>query len=565
MRSLPTTLTLSLPLLSCVLGSNLIRQTGDLHIVNKRISPDGYERSVVLAGKTADKATFPGPTIIGYRGDTFRINVTNSLTDPSMDLSTTIHWHGIHQRHSICADGVAWITQCPIVPNESFIYEFKVPDQAGTYWYHSHHRAQFCDGLRGVLVVYDRHGEDPLRELYDVDDESTIITIADWYHDLSPGLIGFAGPKLPNSTLINGMGRRSEDVSTTLNSFFVSLTCGYLHFQPTSPFSIVNVVYGKRYRFRLVSIACDRAYMFSIDEHPLTIIEADGHATAPHTVNTLTLYTGQRYSVVLHANQGKEGSYWIRASPNDGPVGFKNNINSAVLKYVEEGHSSSESGELLKEPTTTNATNIQPGSVALQESDLHYLSPSSQVLGESYVGGADFVLNLTLGFIPPNTFLINGHPMVFPTTPVLLQILSGTKDPHELVPKENIYVLPKGKVIEINMFGNNSIGGPHPMHLHGHSFDVIKSNDHSEHNFWNPVRRDVVPVGGMNMTSIRFVTDNSGPWLLHCHNQFHLIRGLGAVFVVDSAGTEAANPVPVKWDELCPVWNSTLPSIRGQS
>ncbi|KAG7095072.1 hypothetical protein E1B28_005861 [Marasmius oreades] len=497
------------------------------------------------------KLPFPVQQLLatGSQGDTFRINVTNSLTDPSMDLTTSIHWHGIHQRHSNWADGATWVTQCPIVPNESFVYEFTVPDQAGTYWYHSHHRAQFCDGLRGILVVYDRPGEDPLRELYDVDDESTIITIADWYHDPSPGLIELAGPKLSNSTLINGLGRWSEN--------------------PSSSVSVVNVVYGKRYRFRLVSISCDRAYTFSIDEHPLTIIEADGNPTAPHTVNTLMVYTAQRYSFVLHANKGTKGklsSYWIRANPNDGPVGFEGGINSAVLKYVAEDRNSSklESDE-TKEPTSTNVTNIQPGSVGLQESDLHYLASSSQVPGESYTGGADFVLNLTLGFIPPNTFLINGHPMVFPTTPTLLQILSGARDPHELMPKENIYVLPKGKVIEVNMFGNDTIGGPHPMHLHGHSFDVIKSEDHSEFNFWNPVRRDVVAVGGTNMTSIRFVTDNSGPWLLHCHNQFHLIRGLGAVFVVDSAGTEAINPVPVDWNELCPIWNTTSPSVRGDA
>jgi len=37
----------------------------------------------------------------------------------------------------------------------------------GTYWYHSHFQAQYCDGLRGALVIYDPH--DPHAVLYDVD------------------------------------------------------------------------------------------------------------------------------------------------------------------------------------------------------------------------------------------------------------------------------------------------------------------------------------------------------------------------------------------------------------
>ena len=70
----------------------------------------------------------------------------------------------------------------------------------GTYWYHSHYQAQYCDGLRGALVIYDPN--DPHRRLYDIDNgeirvlfstgsansflvESTVITLADWYHYVS--------------------------------------------------------------------------------------------------------------------------------------------------------------------------------------------------------------------------------------------------------------------------------------------------------------------------------------------------------------------------------------------
>ena len=54
------------------------------------------------------------------------------------------------------------------------------PFTTGTFWYHSHLSTQYCDGLRGAMVVYDP--EDPHADLYDVDDESTVITLTEWYH-----------------------------------------------------------------------------------------------------------------------------------------------------------------------------------------------------------------------------------------------------------------------------------------------------------------------------------------------------------------------------------------------
>ena len=75
------------------------------------------------------------------------------------------------------------------------------PACIGTFWYHSHLSTQYCDGLRGPLVVYDP--SDPNLDLYDVDDgmlspyvidwtqslkrhtESTVITLSDWYHTLA--------------------------------------------------------------------------------------------------------------------------------------------------------------------------------------------------------------------------------------------------------------------------------------------------------------------------------------------------------------------------------------------
>ncbi|KAK7443247.1 laccase, multicopper oxidase, benzenediol:oxygen oxidorectuctase [Stygiomarasmius scandens] len=150
------------------LGVDIITDSGDLHIVNKKLAPDGFERDTVVAGTSSDGGSMPGPIIRGKKGDKFSLNVIDELVDPAFVRTTSIHWHGLFQKHTNWADGPAFVTQCPIAPNNSFLYEFEVPDQAGTYWYHSHVGIQYCDGLRGAFIIDDPN--DPQKHLYDVDD-----------------------------------------------------------------------------------------------------------------------------------------------------------------------------------------------------------------------------------------------------------------------------------------------------------------------------------------------------------------------------------------------------------
>jgi iron transport multicopper oxidase len=468
---------------------DVIRNFGALEIVNKEVAPDGFTRSAVVAGTSASSASFPGPLIQGNKGDPFLLDVIDSLVDTSMNRTTSVHWHGIFQEHTNWADGPSFVTQCPIAPENSFLYGFAVPDQAGTFWYHSHLGVQYCDGLRGPLVVYDP--DDPQAHLYDIDDENTIITLADWYHPFARVLLadGVAGvPPVSNATLINGQGRYPGG--------------------PNVPLAIVNVQSGKRYRFRLISMSCDPNYMFSIDGHNLTVIESDGVNTDPVVVNQIQIFAAQRYSFVLTANQ-PVGNYWIRALPDTSLVGanssFGNGINSAILRY---------NGAPNADPTSSppDASDI----VAIVDELLLHPLQNPGAPGSPYPGGADMVINMTLGFnITAGFFTVNGVEYISPTVPVLLQILSGTQVAQDLLPSGSVYGLPKNSTIEINLIGGDALGGPHPFHLHGHTFDVIKTYDSPIYNFENPSRRDTTPVATGNTTSIRFVTDNPGPWFLH--------------------------------------------------
>ncbi|KAG6824062.1 hypothetical protein H0H92_008148 [Tricholoma furcatifolium] len=288
-------------------------------------------------------------------------------------------------------------------------------------------------------------------------------------------------------------------------------------------------------------MACDPSFTFWIDGHSLTIIEADGEYTEPHVVDSFVIHAGQRYSVILAANQ-PIGSYWIRANPVPGAAGFDGGRNSAILRYV---------GALEEEPMSTSMP-VNP----LKEIDLHALR-NARAPGDPIPGGADYVLHLDMT-LKSSQWVINGVPYSPPTTPVLLQILSGVRDARELLPKGSVYSLPPNKVIEISM--HDAKFGPHPFHLHGvsvllarllkviksqmkHSFYVVRSGDSDVYNYLNPVQRDTVNTGTGN-TTIRFITDNAGPWFLHCHIDWHLEFGLAVILVEDIGHIASSYPVP---------------------
>ncbi|KAJ3568848.1 hypothetical protein NP233_g5440 [Leucocoprinus birnbaumii] len=359
--------------------------------------------------------------------------------------------------------------------------------------------------------------------LYDVDTDDTVITLSDWYHVVSPqaGLV-----PTEDATLINGLGRYIDG--------------------PNSPLAVISVESGKRYRMRLVSISCDPNFVFSIDSHLMTIIEVESTNVDPLEVDSIQIYAGQRYSFVLNANQPVD-NYWIRALPNAGPSGFSNGVNSAILRYT---------GATDADPTTNQTTSTNP----LVETNLHPLTDPGAP-GTPEIGAADVNLNLAITF-NGSDFLVNGASWTTPTAPVLLQIMSGARTASELLPSGSVYTLPANSVIELSVPGG-TIGAPHPFHLHGdhqHTFDVIRSAGNSSTNFINPVRRDVVNTGGASSdnVTIRFTTNNPGPWIFHCHIDWHLREGLAIVFAED-ADVVATETVPTAWSDLCPIYDALPP------
>lgn len=123
---------------------------------------------------------FPGPLIRLNRGDRLLVNVTNKLTN-----STAMHWHGIFQYGTPWMDGTSGVTQCPIPAGQSFQYNFTIDRQYGTYWYHSHFRMQYLEGIIGPLIV---HAPEEVEERKGYDYDRAVL-VSDFYHDSAESLL----------------------------------------------------------------------------------------------------------------------------------------------------------------------------------------------------------------------------------------------------------------------------------------------------------------------------------------------------------------------------------------
>ena len=205
----------------------------------------------------------PGPTLRVRLGDTLRVRFTNKLPQ-----ETTIHWHGVRLPNAM--DGVPYITQKPVQPGETFVYEF-TPRDAGTFWFHPHVRAseQVERGLYGVLVVDDArpppYSRDVVWVLDDwlLDDTGQIYPQFNTRHDLA--MDGRWG----GAITING---RTDTV---------------LRVQP-----------GERLRLRMLNSANGRVFVPDFGSLDATLIAVDGlYLREPVPARGFELAPGNRIDV----------------------------------------------------------------------------------------------------------------------------------------------------------------------------------------------------------------------------------------------------------------------------
>lgn len=323
--------------------------------------------------------------------------------------------------------------------------------------------------------------------------------------------------------------------SYSFNCSTLDPSSGY-HCNDNSSRAIFPVETSKKYRLRLINTGAFALFEFSIDNHTLTVIEADGTAVEDYEVHRLEIAVAQRYSVVVNMNQ-TVGNYWMRAQMNTFCFATENPTLDtdvrAILTYSNDTSSPTQSTDwadaLDADCIGLNSTELVPvvTSPAPPATTMYSITSSFQI--------GDYQLDLAF---------VNGTSWSMPSTPTLNQAVSGLKAGNtnfsaagvSTAFSANQYVVDVPSHAVVDLLITNFDDGSHPFHLHGHTFWLIASSpdqyfdwstyDSLNTTFPNPMRRDTIVVDAYGWAMIRFRADNPGLWAFHCHITWHMEAGL---------------------------------------
>ncbi|KAK9325455.1 Cupredoxin [Lipomyces orientalis] len=530
--------------------------------------PDGVAKSMILVN-----GYFPGPTIRANKGDTLVVHVNNHLNE-----STSLHFHGLHQRGTNSMDGVPGVTQCGIPPGKSFTYLIKLT-QSGTFWWHSHSTTQRIDGMAGAMVVHDVE-EDKYQLGRDYDDE-VIIFLQDYYH--APGEEMFkwylsrssAGLEpVPDNGLVNG--RAFSDVCSRTHELY---PCTSTEDVRSTQFSFVR---GKKYRLRVINAAAIAEMNLSLDRHVLRVIEADTAETEPTDVHFAPIAPGQRYSFLVTAEtSGPVAQVTLRADMNTNCFNYRNPTLDpevrAVVNLLDDSatianRATSRLRSLLarsSEPESQRwddillpefCRDLDSSLLVPVSGGLHSADPVpafdervqvwTKTLKLERVNLAPFGFINRTSFMPaigaPNLHVALG---LADATTVRVPTVGGKKNTEPWGGDQLVVPISMnddnrsgGKVIELVI--HNPDESAHPFHLHGHDMWLVRTfSAHAGLGGWKPkyeseyvlenvVPRDTIMVPRLGHAVVRFVANNPGIWAFHCHILWHLRAGMMMQFAV---------------------------------
>jgi FtsP/CotA-like multicopper oxidase with cupredoxin domain len=431
----------------------------------------------VVVSTTTYNGQFPGPLLRFHEGRPVTIDIHNDTGTPEQ-----LHWHG--QKVRVDVDGSAE-EGTPYIPAHGSRRIRFTPGPAGLRFYHSHLVAgsNLAAGQYSGQVgpVYIEPRREPGRY-----DREVFLTLKEFAPSLSQGgdmamdfLAGAPDPALKSAGKASMKASLAKDMPHGYEVGYRYFTINGRMLGHGEP---IRVKAGELVLFHVLNGSATEIRSLALPGHSFQVVALDGNPVpTPTETPVLWLGTAERVSAIVTMDRP---GVWVLGDLADDDRGRGM---GAVVEYA-------------------GATGA-PQWVAPSPSRWDYArfgdpSPKARMPDETFE--MEFAKNNAAlnGF---NQWTING--------------VAYSDSAMAPTPK-----LHQGRRYRLRM--KNVSDDIHPVHLHRHSFELIRLAGRTT----SGILKDVVMLGGYQELEVDFIADNPGKTLFHCHQQLHMDFGFMTLF-----------------------------------
>jgi FtsP/CotA-like multicopper oxidase with cupredoxin domain len=423
-------------------------------------------REITVNGKSAQMYEISQPNgmqgLAMQKGDLFDVIVENQIDQP-----TGIHWHGLLLPND--KDGVPYVTQFPIPPGGRYAYRFPLI-QSGTFWMHAHYGLQEQKLLAAPLILHDPN-------VKNTSQQEVVMFLSDFT---------FRDPLEIFNELRNGGSKEMKEMSSSVNSDRkmamnvdlndVKYDAFLTNWRTLSNPEVVAIVPLKEIRLRVINGSSSTNFFILLGKLKGEVIATDGSDCIPLIDSQFELAVAQRLDIRIKIPSG-ENAYPILAQVegSDMQTGLILATVGAQIPSIKER------AEKPMEAISYRQELLLRGKYPLPKKETN----------------RRLIVNLD-GNMDKYIWTING----------------------KAYPNYEPLIVKQGERVEL-VFINRSFMS-HPMHLHGHVFQVTEINNQP----LEGALRDTLLVLPKSTAKVQFDANSPGNWPFHCHNLYHQYGGM---------------------------------------
>ena len=523
--------------------------------------------AIEVAGRSghtfAVNGSVPGPLVRLKEGEAVTLRVANHLAQ-----DTSIHWHGLLLPFQF--DGVPGVSFPGIKPGETFVYELLALRQSGTYWWHSHSNLQEQAGHYGPIII-DPVGPDPVQA-----DRDYVLLLSEFsplhphtiMAKLKKGEEYFNRQKTSwtDDYRLSGSDRRMwagmrmmpTDIADVTGSTYTYLMNGH------APEDSLEYLFspGERVRLRIINGSAMSFFNIRIPGVRMRVVQADGKNVRPIEVDEFQIGTAETYDIVVEPTaeahtvvaeaMDRSGMAVATLTSRAGARAPVPSLRDPVLLSMKDmghggmDHSGGGHSNMGHAPSTGG---MDHGSIKMRD--------TSSVPPDVAVGpGVDMVsANPADRMGDPGLGLNNvGHKVL---TYRDLTALEPNDDPRK--PSRHMQIHLTGNMerymwsfdgrkfnavadqpirfaynerVRVKLVNDTMMA--HPIHLHGHFFELVNGADRMH----QPQKHTVIVQPGGSAT-FDLTADEPGDWAFHCHLLYHMHAGMFQIVTVASPDGQA--------------------------